>query len=269
DIRSLTPADLAAYYHRFYGTRNAVLVVAGGFDAAGLRRDIRRQFGRLPSTGDDPTVKIVEPPPTGERRASLSGPGTTPFLDIGWRAPAVADPMAPATILLDVVLGGETRLFAAGSIWGRSPEHPSSRLYRRLVDPGLAVRATSEWRPRLHPGLFEVHAQAARGVPLERLEAAIFAETARLAASGPTAKELSEARTKIDRAVRLAYEGATRTAFRLGYFAMLGPPGFEERLLHQIRSTSVAQVRAAAEATFRPAGRTVVGYTPVGEAADG
>ncbi len=268
DIRSLTPEALASYYHRFYGTRNAVLVVSGGFDPATLRAEIRRRFGRLPSTGDDPHVRIAEPPPIGERRSSLSGPGTTPFLEIGWRAPAISDPTLPATILLDVVLGGETRMFATGSMWGRSSEHPSARLYKRLVDTGLAVRATSEWRPRVHPSLFTVHAQAAKGVSLDRIESAILEEVERLARAGPTAAELADARTKIARASALSYEGATRTAFRLGYFAMLGPPGFESHLLTRILTATQRQIRAAARATFTETGRTVVRYMPRGGAID-
>jgi zinc protease len=268
DIRALTPAGLAAYYHRFYGTRNAVLVIAGGFQPAGLSREIRRRFGKLPRTGEDPTVATIEPPQPGERRSTLTGPGTTPFLDLGWKAPAVSDPTTPATILLDLLLGGETRLFAAGSIWGRSGEHPSSRLYRRLVDTGLAVRATSEWRPRVHPGLFTIHAQAARGVPLDRVESAILEETDRLARSGPTAAEMSEARVKVAQAARLSYEGATRTAFRLGYFAMLGPPEFEALLLRQILATTAREVGAAAAATFLESARTVVRYIPTEVRAD-
>ena len=264
DIRSLTPEGLAAYYRRFYGTRNAVLVVSGGFDARRLRAEVRRRFGRLPATGEDPTVHTVEPPPTGERRSALSGPGTTPFLEIGWRAPAVSDPSLPATILLDVLLGGETRLFAAGSMWGRSPEHPSARLYRRLVDPGLAVRATSEWRPRVHPSLFTIHAQAAHGVTLDQIESVILDEVRRLARTGPTPTELADARTKIARTAELSYEGATRTGFRLGYFAMLGPDGFEQRLLRAVLAVRPAQIAAAGRAVFADAGRTVVRYTPTG-----
>jgi zinc protease len=268
DIQGLTPEGLSAYYRRFYGTRNALLVVAGGFDPTELAAEVRRRFGRLPTTGEDPTVAIVEPPQRGERRSTLSGPGTTPFLEIGWRAPSVSDPLTPSIVLLDVLLGGETRLFATGSIWGRSPEHPSSRLYRRLVDPGLAVRAISEWRPRIYPGLFTVHAQAARGVPLERVETAVLEEVDRLSRAGPTAREMNEARVKLRRASRLAYEGATRTAFRLGYFAMLGPPGFESRLLHRILTTTPSEVQAAAAATFAGSGRTVVRYLPKGEGPD-
>jgi len=264
DILALTPADLAGYYHRFYGTRNATLVVSGGFDPANVAPEVRRRFSRLPLSGEDPTVRVVEPPQRGARSATLSGPGTTPFLDAAWRAPSVSDPLAPAAILLDVVLGGETRLFAPGSAWSRSPEHPSSRLYRRLVDPGLAVQAGSSWRPRVHPGLFSVHAQAARGVALETLEAAVLDEVDRLARDGPTAAELREARTKIVAGAALAYEGASKRGFRLGYFAMFGPPGSESDLLRRVLAVSPRSVRTAAAAILTPDQRTVVRYEPTG-----
>ncbi len=262
DILALTPADLAAYYRRYYGTRNAVLVIAGGFDAARTAADVRRRFGRLPAGGEDPTVRVVEPPGRGERRTTLTGPGTTPFLEMGWRGPAVGDPSAPALLLLDVLLGGETRLFRAGSTWGRSSEHPSARLYRRLVDPGLAIRATTEWRPRVHPGLFGLHAQASRGVSLDRIEATIDAELDRFRRTGPSARELREARTKIARGAALAYEGASRTGFRLGYFEMLGRPGFESDLLRRLFALRSRDLRDAAREIFRPEGRTVVRYEP-------
>lgn len=266
DIRSLTPKALRDYYRRFYGTKNATVVIAGGFDLPRLRSEVRRRFGPLPRTGEDPNVTVVEPPQRGPRSATLQGPGTTPFLEVGWRSPAAADPAAPATVLLDVVLGGESRLFAAGAGWGRRAEHPSARLYRRLVDPGLAVRATSEWRPRHHPGLFSVHAQAAAGVPLARLESALLDEVERLRRTGPSAAELIEARTKLQRGAELAYEGASRCGFRLGYFAMLGPDGFERRLLDAALRLQPRQVREAAQTLFAEEARTIVRYEPTQEA---
>lgn len=269
DILDLTPEDLRQYYRRFYGTRNAVLVVSGGFDAAATRNRVEEGFSGLPASGDDPAVRVVEPPSRSERRSVLRGPGTTPFLHIGWRAPPVDDRLTPATVLLDVLLGGETRLFAAGQTWGRSHDHPSSRLYRRLVDPGLAVRATSEWRPRFYPGLFTVHVQAARGVSLSRLEAALEAEIAALLRTGPTEREMAEARTKVRRGAELAYEGASRTGFRLGYFSTLGEAGLESRLLRSILGTRPSEVRARAADMFRPENRTVVEFHPVQEEHDG
>ena len=262
DIRSLTPADLAAYYHRFYGTRNAVLVISGGFDPADVRARVTDGFSPLPDGGADPKVAMVEPAPTGERRGELHGPGTTPFLEIGWRAPAIDDPLTPAAILADVILGGETRLFSAGALWGRSGEHPSARLYRRLVETGLAVHASSEWRPRVHPGLFTVHAQAAKGVGLDRLEVEIESEIARLCRTGPSATEMREAATKVRRGAELAYEGATRTGFRLGYFSALGSPELERSLCDRILATRALAVRDACRGLFRTEARVVVRYEP-------
>ncbi len=265
DILALTPADLAGYYRRFYGTRNAVLVAAGGFEPAEMRARIRKMFSPLPASGADPSVRMVEPPPNAERRAELTGPGTSPYLEAGWRAPSISEATTPATILLDVILGGENRLYASGSTWGRSREHPASRLYRRLVDPGLAVRAVSEFRPRVHPGLFTVHVQAAPGIRPSKIESALDAELDRLVRDGPTAHELAEAKTKLRRGSILAYEGATRAGFRLGYFAMLGAPSLERDLLHRVLRTSRSSVHAVAREMFRPVARTTVWYLPTEE----
>ncbi len=266
DIVRMAPSELRDYYHRYYGTRNAVLVVTGGFDLGATEKRVRSAFGRLPDGGDDPTVTEVEPEPHGERRAELSGPGTTPYLLLGFRTPALDDPRTPATLLVDAVLGGETRLFSASAGWGRGREHPSSRLYRGLVDTGLAVRAASDGRPRVHPGVFTVAAQAAQRVSLDRLERATVALLERLASSGPTAREMEDARVKIRRSVRLAYEGASRTGFRLGYFSVLRGPEFEDTIFRELLRVSAREVRDRAAELFRPEARAVVRFTPTEEA---
>ena len=261
DIRSMRAARLEEYYRRFYAPRNATLVVTGAFSTRRVRRQIREGFGELPRAGEAPDRAEREPVQRGERRARLRGVGTTPFLTIGFPAEAVSEPTTPATVLLDVLLGGETRLFA-GSPWGRSEEHPTSRLYRGLVDTGLAVRAISEFRPREDPGLFEIQIQAAPGVAIERLEDRLRSELARLAREPPSPAELRDARAKIERAARLAYEGPTRTAFRLGYFALLGGRAVEQRLFEEVRRVSGRQLRSRAAELFRDAAWNIVEYRP-------
>jgi zinc protease len=264
DIERLTAEELRRYYRRFYGTRNAILVLAGGFEPATITAEIRDRFSSLPETGEDVTVREVEPPPHGERRSLLTGPGTTPYLQVGWRSPALDDPETPATLLLDTLLGGETRLFAAGAGWGRAHEHPSARLYRALVDPGLAVRATSEWRPRFYPGLFTIQVQAARGVSLDRLEREVDRVVERLARTGPTRSEMDDVRTKVRRGAALAYEGASRTGFRLGYFSVLRSPELEDEIYRSVLRVTATEVRDRARALFRPERRVVVRFEPTG-----
>jgi len=213
-------------------------------------------------------VPDIEPPAAGERRSTLHGPGTTPYLQVGWRSPALTDPATPATLVLDTILGGESRVFSAGMGWRGRREHPTARLYRALVDKGLAVRATSGWNPRFYPSLFTVQAQAAPGVSLDRLERALHRVIERLSRDGPTSKEMSEVRTRIRRGAALAYEGATTTGFRLGYFATLRSVTLEDELYRSLLRVSSRAVRAQAQAIFRTDSRVVVRYEPTGEVGD-
>ena len=269
DIARMTPEELREYYRRFYGPRNAVLVVAGGFDPAGVAPEIRSRFGALPSTGDEVGVVEVDLVLKGVRRSYIMGPGTTPLIQIGWHCPALFDATTPATMVLDTLLGGETRLFSAGAGWWRTAEHPSARLYRAVVDRGLAVRATSEFRPKFYPSLFMVQALAADGVSLDRLEREIYRTLDRVARSGPTRSELDDIRTKVRRGAALAYEGASRCGFRLGFFSTIRSPEYEDELLREVLHVRADEVRDQARRLFEPEHRTVVRFTPSGgEGAD-
>ncbi len=264
DIERLTADELRNYYRRFYGTRNAVLVVSGGFDPERTTSEIRRKFSDLPKTGEDATVRVVEPRAAGERRSELSGPGTTPYLEVGWRSPAVEEEATPATLVIDSLLGGDTGFFSPASGWSRSREHPSSRLYRALVDTGLAVRAVSEWRPRLHPGLFSIQVQAARGVSLDRIEKAVDTTTERLARSGPRPGEMAETRIKLRRAAALSYEGASRTGFRIGYFSVLRSLRLEDEVYRAALRLKPSDIRERARDLFQRSSRVVVRFEPSG-----
>jgi zinc protease len=268
DIEEMSAEQLRAYYRRFYGPKNAVLVVAGGFDPRRTEVEVRRRFSKLPAWGDSVEVTDVEPAQVGERRSTLSGPGTTPYIQVGWRSPALADPATPATLVLDTILGGESRVFSAGMGWRGRREHPTARLYLALVDTGLAVRATSGWTPHFYPSLFTVQAQAARGVSLDRVEQALESVVDRLARDGPSAKEMSDVRTRIRRGAALAYEGATSTGFRIGYFATLRSLDLEDELYHSLLRVSARSVRDQARALFRKETRAVVRYESTGAAGD-
>jgi len=269
DIEEMTAEQLREYYRRFYGPKNAVLVVAGGFDPRSTEAEVRRRFSKLPPWGENVTVREVEPPPSGERRSTLTGPGTTPYLQVGWRSPALSDPSTPATLVLDTILGGESRLFSAGMRWRGRREHPTARLYRALVEKGIAVRATSGWAPRFYPSLFTVQAQAANGVSLEQLEREVDRVIGRLCRDGPSAREMSDVRTRIRRGAALSYEGATAAGFRIGYFSTLHSTALEDELYHQLLRVSARAVHDQARALFRPEAKVVVGYEPKGGAPDG
>jgi zinc protease len=264
DMAQMPTSAVADYYHRFYGPRNALVVLTGGFDAGVVLRQIRERFGRIPRGGDPTKVASVEPGIRGARRGELSGPGSTPIVEVGWPAPAFGDPNSAAAMLLDQLLGGETSLFSPQPFWSRSTEHPNSLLYRRLVRTGLAVRASSDYRPRLYPGLFTVEAQAVPRVPIDRLEEALRSEVRRLRQDGPTRTEWADARAIISRGARLSYEGSTRSGFRLGFFGVQGDLARERQVLRRVLHVSRAEARAEASRLFSDESSVSVRYLPTG-----
>jgi zinc protease len=264
DIERITPAELRAYYRRYYGPRNATLVVAGEIDPDLLRAEIEHRFEGLPSSGEPPAPLPPEPAAQGERRSTLRGPGTTPYLEIGWRAPALDSPDTPALIVLDALLGGEVPLFQAGWASDHGSDHPTSRLYRALVDPGLAVRATSRWHPRRDPGLFTIQVQAAPGVAPPAIEAVVLRQVDRLTRRPPSDAELAEIRLRARRGLASAYEGASRTAFRLGLFETLGGRRIEERLYEGIQRAGPRQILQVARRLFVSEQRSTVVYESEG-----
>ncbi|MDE1880215.1 MAG: insulinase family protein [Euryarchaeota archaeon] len=259
DIRGMHRDSLYGFYRKFYGPKNATLVVVGGFDPARMRREVERRFSSVHSTVADPTLNVVEPEQRGERRTTLKGPGSTPMVRIGWKAPAVSDPHAAALLMLDLYLGGENALYPTGGFRG-AREHPTARLYQALVDRGLAVRAGSDWPPRVHPGLFSLFAQAAPGVRVERLEEVLLSESERLQRSLLTSAELRRLKERLLRGASLAWEGSTRTAFRLGFFRSLGSLAWDHRIFDAALKVRPSDLRDAARRLFRDGARCVVRY---------
>ena len=264
DMAGMPTSAVADYYHRYYGPRNAILVVTGGFEPRAMLQWIRRRFGKIRGAGAPTTVDAREPSIRGPRRSQLTGPGSTPIVVVGWPAPAFSDTQAATALLLDQVIGGETSLFSPQPFWSRSSEHPNARLYRTLVRTGLAVHTSSDYRPRLYPGLFTLHAQASPRIPIERVEEALRGEIHRLRRDGPSPAEWADARAIIERGARLSYEGSTRSGFRLGFFGVNGSLAREREMLRQALRVSRTEARREAARMFSDESSVTVRYEPLG-----
>lgn len=269
DMAHMPPSAVVEYYRRFYGPRNALLVLTGGFDARAALSLIAKRFGSIPDRGTPMPVEEVEPPIRGARRGTLRGPGSTGLVEVAWPAPRLSNPASAATMVMDQLLGGETSLFSSQQFWSRAAEHPNSRLYRRLVRTGLAVRASCEYRPRLYPGLVSVGAQAAPDVPVDRVEEALREEIRKFVRDGPTRQEWDDARAVISRGAGLAYEGSTRSGFRLGFFGIQGSLQRERELLREVLGVRRAAVKEEASRIFSDEASVTVQYVPSGEAVHG
>ena len=137
DIENVPITDLQRFYHTYYQPDNAVLIVAGNFDAAQTLAYIQRVFGVIPRpTRVLPGPYTVEPPQDGEREVTLRRTGGQLVLIESFHIPADAHADSAALGLLTELLN----------------ERPSGRLYKDLIATRLAVQASANAASLHDPG---------------------------------------------------------------------------------------------------------------------
>jgi predicted Zn-dependent peptidase len=243
DLQTLSRRDVEAYYRRFYGAGNAVVAVVGDVDPDQVEGWARHYFAGIPRGEVPPPVLAVEPPQRGERRIAVEW-DASPRLRIGWRVPSGLDEQASAIAMLGSVLTG-----------GRT-----SRLYRRLVMGEQLVTGVyaSTGPGTLFPQLFQIDAIPRSGSAIETIEAAIYEEIERLAASGPEPRELERVRNQVAAGNVRRMTSNLGLAFQIADSqSLLGDWRETFRLSEQLESVSAEDVRRVAAEYLVAANRTV------------
>jgi len=257
DLRRLTRDDLYAHYRTYYHPGNALAVAVGAFDAEAVLEQVRRAFDPLAPGPPPPPVTVEEPPQEGERRVVLQRPGgATSYVQVAYHAPAAGDPDLPALLVLDGVLGG------FDAVRGAVAPARSSRLYRALVDRGLATEVVSSVAASFDPGLLRIVATVRSGVPVATVEAAILEEVERLVTTEVLPEELARVRRQARAQFSYVRDGVHAFAGALGAYALLlYPEAFFDVMAHVERVTP-ADVQRVAARIFDPRRRTVGWYVP-------
>jgi zinc protease len=221
DLRAITRDDLYRHYRAYYVPNNATLVAAGDFEPRAALRLVRRHFGRLRMGPEPPAVRTIEPEQSGERRVTLHRASGAAYLHLAWPAPAAADPDFATLLVADGILAGASGVNAWSGGQGRGPSK-ASRLYRAVVDRGLASDIGTSVIPTRYPFLYAIQATAREGIEPARIETAILEEIATLA-SGPVA-EAERIRSVQQFLARYALESesVTEVAHQLGFFETIG-----------------------------------------------
>jgi zinc protease len=262
DLQTMTREDLYGYYRRHYVPNNATLVIVGDVETEDVLRRVERQFGGIAPGGTIDRLHTVEPDQTGERRLTIRKEGTTAYLKVGWHAPAASDPRFFPLVVLDAVLSGAKGL----NLWSSfrvPPPQRSARLYRALVESGLASHVLGAIMPTEQPFLYTLSATANDGVSLDAVEEAMLAEIDRVRRDGIAAPELAKAKAQLR--ARLVFEGdsVTNIAHQLGYFETIGSLEQYTSALARIDAVALADVAAVADRVFAASNRTVGRFDPL------
>lgn len=159
EIRGFSLDEAKYFYKTYYAPNDATLIVIGDTTESELMKLVVKYYGSMPSQVI-PKIKLPEEPAqTKERKVEITHPqASSDVLLVGYRIPDVTSPdLIPLSLL--------------GSHLSQGTE---ARLYKLLVDTGIAVRASGS--PGSSPDLFEFVVQMAQGYPAEKALAIIDRE---------------------------------------------------------------------------------------------
>src|SRR5215813_9444995 len=196
DLQTMTRDDLYGHYRRHYIPNNATLVIVGAVDTDETLRQVDRHFGRIPAGAEVARVRTVEPEQSGERRLAIRKEGTTAYLKVGYHAPSATDPDFFPLLILDAVLTGAKGI----NLWSSfrvPPPQRSARLYRALVERGLASAVHGSLMPTEDPFLYTISVTAKAGAALAAVESALLAELEAVYRDGVTPSELTKAKAQL------------------------------------------------------------------------
>ena len=180
DLEAASVADVQGFFASWYVPNNASLVVAGDFDPVQARAWVEAYFGTLKH---QPLPDRPEPAvPARPERASvaISDQVETPQLNLFWHSPGNFQPGdAEMQLVADLLGSGE-----------------SSRLYRRLVDGGLAQDVSVFQYGLQYGGIFGVTVNPMATATVEQVEAIVFEELKTLGNTPASAGEMERVRNQ-------------------------------------------------------------------------
>lgn len=256
DLRRITCDDLYNHYRQYYVPGNAVLTMAGDFDCPSMLARIEEVYGQIPG-GQVPDYKpVIEPGQNKEREVSLLGPGDTTYISMDWHVPKTSDADFWALNVLDSLLTGPS----SPNIIGGGISNNTSRLYKALVERGLAVSVSGGLAITVDPYLYSIMIIVPPDIDPATIISVVDEEISRLHEKPPPVEDIQRA-VKQSRAL-FAYgsENITNQAAWLGFSEMFANYDWFLEYLDMLSEVTPLDVQTAAQKYFNPQNRVLGVY---------
>ena len=232
-IQQATLGEVKDFYARHYRPDNAILCLAGAFDATTIRERITQWFGDIPSS--DPTLSqpaiTAEPEQEGPRQQTVYGDVPSPVVYLHYRTVDRLHPDFPATDVLSFLLGG-----------GRS-----SWLYRRLVrDTELYAEVSAGINDNLEYGGIIVEARPSEDVNYKTAYEALLVAIDALVEQGIGEEELAKVIHQLEQRNHYREANISNRANELVFYAALGEPELVNTEMDRYLALTVAELNRVA-----------------------
>ncbi len=207
DIENVSTERLKGFYNTYYWPNNATATVIGDFDTKKALNMIEKHFGQYSGSPNEiPGMYTTEPKQEGPRRLEIKRSGQTGIIGIAHKIPDGRNlDIYPIQILSNILGGGK-----------------SSRLYRKLVDAGLATNLFM-WDFGFHDnGLFVTYIFLTPGTDHSEIEKIVLNEYADIVEKGVTDKEIKKAQAQLRADVAFSRDGSFSIASSINEAIAIG-----------------------------------------------
>jgi zinc protease len=249
DLSAASVDDVKDFFRRYYAPNNATIVVAGDVKTAEVKALVRKYFTEIPR---GPKIERPAPAPFTVRDTAITLEDRVqlPRIYLNWHTvKGWAGDDAALDIAAAVLAGSRT-----------------ARLTQALVyNNEIATNVNARQDGKRLDGDFTIIATARPGKTLDTLRTTIDTELRKLAAGGPTARELEQAKNSIEASFLRRIESVAGKADQLNeYFYQTGKPDSFQADLDRYRNVSAADVQRVVH-KYLQSNRVMISVVPQGK----
>jgi len=247
DVENVDIAQLRAFYRTYYQPDNAVLIITGKFDTAGVLEDVMKSFGKIPKpTRKLPPEYTVDPVQDGERSLMLRRVGGAPLVAAMYHVPSAAHKDFAALDLASMILS----------------DTPSGRVYKAMVPNKQAASVFGFTMDRTAPGTVMFGASLQPGMD-QAVSLQTLTKTLEAIAEHPfTQEELDRVRNQWLKSWDQMFSDAQKVSSSLSEAVAIGDWRLWFLSRDRIRAATLAQVQQAATQYLTQSNRTEGQYIP-------
>ncbi|MFN7918553.1 MAG: pitrilysin family protein [Bryobacteraceae bacterium] len=256
DLNAASVDDVANFFKTHYAPNNAVLVLAGDFQAAEAKKWIETYFGDIPSQPKPKRPDLSEPPGFDPKwQQHKDGLAQVPGVVIGWPSAKRRSPDFYALGMLDALLtGGSSSRFQLNLVKGKES------VIQFEANLGWPFASTSDFVDPEPYGMFLLHKP---NFTAKQIVEQVEGEIARIQKDGVPQAELDRVRTflRSDRIRNI--RSNLRRAQLLGQYELFdSDPGWINRDLEPWLAVSAKQIQEAAKKYLVQSRRAVLEIAP-------